>query len=55
VTALLSSLKHYFEDHKEEKAKEWVAFTCEPGPEELLTMLFPLCSRVNTGPREGVE
>jgi hypothetical protein len=41
VGALLASLKRHFEDHKEEKAQEWVAFKREPG-EELPTMLFRL-------------
>jgi hypothetical protein len=41
VGALLASLKRHFEDHKEGKAQEWVAFMREPG-EELPTMLFRL-------------
>jgi hypothetical protein len=41
VGALLASLKRHFEDHKEGKAQEWVAFKREPG-EELPTMLFRL-------------
>jgi hypothetical protein len=41
VGALLTSLKRHFEDHKEGKAQEWVAFRREPG-EELPTMLFRL-------------
>jgi hypothetical protein len=41
VGALLASLKRHFEDHKEGKAQEWVAFRREPG-EELPTMLFRL-------------
>jgi hypothetical protein len=41
VGALLASLKRHFEDHKEGKAQEWVAFKREP-EEELPTMLFHL-------------
>jgi hypothetical protein len=41
VGALLVSLKRHFEDHKEGKAQEWVAFKRESG-EELPTLLFPL-------------
>jgi hypothetical protein len=41
VGVLLASLKRHFEDHKEGKAQEWVAFRREPG-EELQTMLFRL-------------
>jgi hypothetical protein len=41
IGALLSSLKRHFEDHKEGKAQEWVAFRRESG-EELPTMLFRL-------------
>jgi hypothetical protein len=41
VGALLASLKRHFEDHKEGKAQEWVAFKREPS-EELPTMLFRL-------------
>jgi hypothetical protein len=41
VGALLASLKRHFEDHKEEKAQEWVAFRRKPG-KELPTMLFRL-------------
>jgi hypothetical protein len=41
VGALLASLKRQFEDHKEGKAQEWVAFRRESG-EELPMMLFRL-------------
>jgi hypothetical protein len=41
VGALVRSLKRHFEDHKEGKAQEWVAFRREPG-EELPSLLFRL-------------